>query len=40
MATSGRTSTVSDTTFQPVSCSTLANYLNGLINIVKFQLQT
>jgi hypothetical protein len=28
-----------DTTFQPVSCSTLANYLNGLINIVKFQLQ-
>jgi hypothetical protein len=29
----------SDATFQPVSCSTLANYLNGLINIVKFQLQ-
>jgi hypothetical protein len=27
-----------DTLFQPVSCSTLANYLNGLINIVKFQL--
>ena len=29
---------VNDAPFQPVSCSTVANYLNGLINIVKFQL--
>ena len=28
-----------DTTFQPVSCATVANYLNGLVSIVKFQLR-
>ena len=25
--------------FQPVTCATVANYLNGLIGIVKFQLR-
>jgi integrase len=25
--------------FQPVSCSTVANYLNGLISVIKFQLR-
>ena len=29
----------SDANFQPVSCSTMANYLNGLISIIKFQLR-
>jgi hypothetical protein len=28
-----------DTSFQPVSCSTIANYLNGLVSCVKFQLR-
>ena len=28
-----------DTTFQSVSCATVANYLNGLVSIVKFQLR-
>ena len=28
-----------DTSFQPVSCATVANYLNGLVSIVKFQLR-
>ena len=28
-----------DTSFQPVTCATVANYLNGLVNIVKFQLR-
>ena len=28
-----------DTTFQAVSCATVANYLNGLVSIVKFQLR-
>ena len=30
---------VDDTTFQAVSCATVANYLNGLVSIVKFQLR-
>ena len=28
-----------DTAFQPVSCATVANYLNGLVSAVKFQLR-
>ena len=28
-----------DTSFQPVSCTTVSNYLNGLVSIVKFQLR-
>ena len=28
-----------DNTFQPVSCATVSNYLNGLVSIVKFQLR-
>jgi Chromo (CHRromatin Organisation MOdifier) domain len=28
-----------DHTFQPVSCTTLSSYLNGLVSIVKFQLR-
>ena len=28
-----------DTTFQSVSCATVANYLNGLVSTVKFQLR-
>ena len=28
-----------DTSFQPVSCATVSNYLNGLVSIVKFQLR-
>ena len=28
-----------DRTFQPVSCTTLTGYLNGLVSIVKFQLR-
>ena len=28
-----------DTSFQPVSCATVANYLNGLVSIVKYQLR-
>ena len=28
-----------DRTFQPVSCTTLTSYLNGLVSIVKFQLR-
>ena len=30
---------VDDTAFQAVSCATVANYLNGLVSIVKFQLR-
>ena len=28
-----------DQSFQPVSCATVSNYLNGLVSIVKFQLR-
>ena len=28
-----------DSSFQPVSCATVSNYLNGLVSIVKFQLR-
>ncbi len=28
-----------DTAFQPVSCATVANYLNGLVSAVKYQLR-